>query len=163
VIRGPSRSRVVDFRTLGFTTVEPRGNSIPFRSVALEMPSVQQERKLALLSAFVRALSRIDPSSGHLLPRHENLEEIAPFHSVCIHDAARWLLQEFPVDRYLREGIAAAVWRRQRQRGEGVVVRTRIFCLVHGSTETQHDRGAQPRNSSIWRNTEAFFHNIIIG
>lgn len=86
--------------------------------------------------------------SGHLLPRHENLEEIAPFHSVCIHDAARrWLLQEFPVDRYLREGIAAAVWRRQRQRGEGVVVRTRIFCLVHGSTETQRVRGAQPINA----------------
>lgn len=45
------------------------------------------------------------------------------------------LVEEFPVDRYLREGIAA-VYRVQRRRGEGVVVRTRIFCLVHGSTKT---------------------------
>ena len=38
VIRGPSRSEVAGIRTLGFTTVKPRGNSIPFRDVAEEVP-----------------------------------------------------------------------------------------------------------------------------
>nr|KAF7406894.1 hypothetical protein H0235_014550 [Vespula pensylvanica] len=46
------------------------------------------------------------------------------------------VLEEFPVDRYLREGIAAISRGGQRRRGEGVVVRTRIFCLVHASTTT---------------------------
>lgn len=54
------------------------------------------------------------------------------------------------MDRYLREGIAA-VWRgAQAARREGVVVRTRIFCLVHGSSETRRDRGAQPGVARSW-------------
>lgn len=32
-----------------------------------------------------------------------------------------------------------------------MVVRTRIFCLVHGSSETRCDRGAQPGDARLWK------------
>lgn len=139
-------------------------DTVPRRRVAEEEPSSSaggEEKILTFICSLTSTLA-YTYNPGHLLPRHERTWRrlrafsSVPFPAVCIYTAWWWLLQEFPVDRYLREGIAA-VWRgAQAARREGVVVRTRIFCLVHGSSETRRDRGAQPGDARSWRAPRLF-------
>lgn len=137
MIRGPSGSGVAGIRTLGFTTVEPRGNSIPFRDVAEKVPlsgaegaEGREEKIRTFIRSRVQALSRIrtTPAIYYRVTRELCGGRAVPrvlFRSVPdrVHIYTTWrsaarrrrrwrrwrLLQEFPVDRYLREGIAA-VW-----------------------------------------------------
>lgn len=154
--------------------MEPRGNSIPFRDVAEKVPLSSEGGRLGRGDSHFYLLLYYGRPRVYIQPRpfitasRENLEEVAPFCSVpptvCIYTTSRrrrrqrrWLLQEFPVDRYLREGIAA-VWRgAQAARREGVVVRTRIFCLVHGSSETRRGSRCSTRETLAYGNPRVSF------
>lgn len=98
VIRGPPGSEVADIRTLGFTTVEPRGNSISFRATSRrEGASVQRDGEEGEKGAgggeekiriFIRSRVYGRPRV-YIQPRpfitasRENLEEVAPFRAFC--------------------------------------------------------------------------------
>lgn len=128
-------------------------DTVPRRRVAEEMllSSAREKKKRAFLSVLVYEHPRVyttptiyyhvtrelggGRAASRVLSRSVS-DRVHTRHS-AVWRRRWWLLQEFPVDRYLREGITA-VWRgAQAARREGVVVRTRIFCLVHGSSETR--------------------------
>lgn len=178
VIRGPVRSGVAGIRTLGFTTwslaeIRYRSATSPRRCLCPAKVGGRGRRDshFYLLLYYGRPRVYIQPWP-FITASRENLEEVAPFCSVpptvCIYTTSRrrrrrqrrWLLQEFPVDRYLREGIAA-VWRgAQAARREGVVVRTRIFCLVHGSSETRRGSRCSTRETLAYENPRLSFSII---
>jgi len=108
--------------------------------------------EFALLSAFVRApsvCSRTQNSRPFITASWElRGGRAVPFLTVCIHDAARGgCYRNFRWIGTFAKASREREKEREREdgRGEGVVVRTRIFCLVHASTETRRDRGAQPQ------------------
>lgn len=126
-----------------------RGNSILFRSRRRGGASVQL-REPAFL--FGRAFVHTTAAIYYRVTRTWRSRRSVPDRVHTRRDAARrgGCFRNF---RWIGTFVKASPPSREREkekrrRGEGVVVRTRIFCLVHASTETRRDRGAQPARRS---------------